>query len=424
VTGDLAERASSLPGLERLLPALEGLPPVHLVGGAVRDLLREAAIVDLDLVVLGDAPEVARTLAERLGGSVTEHDRFGTATLHAGELLADLVTARRERYPRPGALPEVEPAGLVEDLARRDFTVNAMALGLSAGERGRLADPHGGRADLDAGLVRVLHDRSFADDPTRLLRAVRYEARLEGALELSTERLARDAVAAGALGTVSGPRVRDELLDLLAEREAPGAVARLGELGIAGALDPALHADADLVAGAALGSMETGANRALACLAAICCADPDAAEPFVEGLGLTAPSREAVLRAARRGPALAAALRGDGEQVRGPAGTASGEPPTASALHALLAPEPPEALALALALGAPAEPLLRFLSQLRDTTLEIDGNDLIAAGAKASPPLGLALARTLARKLDGEISGREQELRAALDELDALGEER
>lgn len=408
---DLAERVRLRPDLDRLLEALEGLAPCHLVGGAVRDLLRDAPALDLDLVVVGDAPEVARALAERLGGSVVEHDRFGTATLRAGELLADFATARRERYPHPGALPEVEPAGLEEDLGRRDFSINAMALGLSAGELGRLTDPHGGRAELDAGVVRVLHERSFVDDPTRLLRAVRYEARLGGGLEDSTERLAREAVAAGALDTVSGPRVRDELLDLLSEHEAPGAVARLDELGIARALDPALSADADLVAGAALASIEMGADRTLAGLAALCSADPDGAEPFVKRLGLTAPAREAVLRAARRGPALAAALRGEGE------------PPTGSALHALLAPEPPEALALALALGAPAEPVLRFRAELRDTTLEIDGNDLIANGAMASPQLGLALQRTLARKLDGEIAGRDQELRAALDELEALGEE-
>lgn len=404
-TLDLGERVRALPGVERLLPALDGLAPCHLVGGAVRDLLRGEPAVDIDLVVVGDAPAVARGLAQRLGGTVVEHDRFATATLQAGALTADLASARRERYPRPGALPEVEPAGLDEDLARRDFTVNAMALGLSSGDLGRLTDLHGGRDDLEGGLVRVLHERSFRDDPTRLLRAVRYEVRLGGALEPETERLAVEAAAAGALASVSGPRVRDELLDLLAEHRAPEAVGRLDALGLVRALHPALRADRELVAGVALGSIETGADRALAGLAALCCADPDAAAPFVERLGLASRSRDSVLRAARSGPPLAVALR---------------TPRSGSALHALLAPEPPEALALALALGAPAQPVLRFGSELKGVALDIGGDDLIAAGASPSPRLGAALDRTLARKLDGELSGRDAELRAALDELDGL----
>src|SRR5205823_2710930 len=130
-------------------------------------------------------------------------------------------------------------------------------------------------------LVRVLHDASFRDDPTRLLRAVRYEARLRFALEEDTERLARAAVREGALGTVSGPRVRDELLDLLGEVEAPAALGRLAELGIDRGLHPAFHADPELAASAALGALETGADGALAELAALCSADPDTLRPFV-----------------------------------------------------------------------------------------------------------------------------------------------
>jgi tRNA nucleotidyltransferase (CCA-adding enzyme) len=404
-TREIIERLHALPAVERLLPALDGLAPCHLVGGAVRDLLRGEPAVDIDLVVVGDAPAVARALARRLDGTVVEHGRFATATLQAGALTADLASARRERYPQPGALPEVEPAGLEEDLARRDFTVNAMALDMSSSGLGRLTDLHGGRDDLDGALVRVLHERSFRDDPTRLLRAVRYEARLDGAIEPATERLAVEAVAAAALASVSGPRVRDELLDLLAEQRAPEAVGRLDELGLIHGLHPDLRADAELLAGVGLGSIETGADRALAGLAALCCADPDGTASFVERLGLTARSRDSVLRAARSGPRLAVALR---------------TPRSGSELHALLAPEPPEALALALALGAPAQPVLRFCSELAGVALVIGGDDLIAAGAAPSPGLGAALDRALARKLDGELSGREAELRAALDELGAL----
>ena len=157
--------------MERLLPALDGLAPSYLVGGAVRDLLRGADAVDLDVAVDGDARSVARALAERLGGTAREHERFRTATVRADDLSVDLATTRRESYPEPGVLPLVEEAGLGDDLARRDFTINAMALGLSGDDLGHLYDPREGLTDLDEGVVRVLHDGRFRDDPTRLLRA-------------------------------------------------------------------------------------------------------------------------------------------------------------------------------------------------------------------------------------------------------------
>src|SRR5215212_1114901 len=142
--------------MERLLPALDGLPPVYLVGGAVRDLLLGLPVVDVDMAVEGDGPRTARELAERLAGDVLPHDRFGTAIVRAGTIEFDLAATRRETYPAPGALPVVEPAGLKEDLGRRDFTINALAAGLQGDELGHLHDPHGGCADLDSRAVRVL----------------------------------------------------------------------------------------------------------------------------------------------------------------------------------------------------------------------------------------------------------------------------
>src|SRR5947208_15725938 len=148
--------------MDRLLPALDALEPGFLVGGAVRDLLLGRGTVDLDVAIEGDARAVARELAGRLGGEAKEHERFGTATVRAGDLVVDLATTRRETYAEPGALPEVEPSSIEEDLARRDFTVNAMAMRLPDGE---ILDPHKGRADLEGRVIRVLHDRSFVDDP-------------------------------------------------------------------------------------------------------------------------------------------------------------------------------------------------------------------------------------------------------------------
>jgi tRNA nucleotidyltransferase (CCA-adding enzyme) len=398
---DLRERIRRLPGMDRLLPALEGLPPTYLVGGAVRDLLRGADAVDLDLAVEGDARSAARALAERLGGSAREHERFGTATVRAPELTFDLATTRTETYDEPGVLPRVQAATLADDLRRRDFTINAMAVALVGDDLGHLYDPHGGVADLEAGAVRILHPDSFLDDPTRLLRAVRYETRLGYRMDEASERAARAAVAEDALSTVSGARVRDELMDLLAEHEAPAAVERLRDLGIDRALDPALDPDPELVASASLGAVAIGADRGLAALAALIAAAPEPLEPWVGGLALEARERDGVLSAARTAPEIVQALR-ERDHV-------------ASELLGLLGGEPPETLALALALGAPSEPILRWVTDLSNVRLEIGGDDLLAAGVPQGPAIGKALEETLRRKLDGVISGREQELQAALE---------
>lgn len=397
----LAEPVRALPGMDVLLPALQGLPPAYLVGGAVRDLLRGERGVDLDVAVEDDATHVARSVAARVGGEARLHERFGTATVRGPGLVVDLATTRRERYVRPGALPEVEPASLDEDLARRDFAINAMAVALSGLEVGRLVDPHGGREDLGARAVRVLHERSFVDDPTRLLRAVRYEARLGYRMDRDTEALARAAIDAGAVSTVSGHRIADELMDLLGELEVARAVERMADLRLDRALDPALEADPDLVASAALACSECGADRALAALAALVARDPDALTLWIESLGLGRSDRDRVLAAARQAPALVVPLRAD-------------LPP--SAVHALLRCEPPETLSLALAMGAPARPVLRFIADLRSVHLEITGNDLIEAGVPSSPAIGRALDEVLRMKLDGELSGgRDDELAAALE---------
>src|SRR5919202_4635681 len=252
---DLLDRLRTLPCASPLLDAVGELPGVHLVGGAVRDLLLGRTPRELDLAVEGDIEPVLaaigavenaggpasggpydpppasspgrRSHRENVGGPASggpydpspassagrrshpyTHDRFGTATVVAAGCRYDVAMTRSERYERPGALPDVRPAGLVEDLRRRDVTVNAMALRLSDGAL--QAVPHA-LEDLDARLLRVLHDRSFLDDPTRLWRIARYRARLGFAIEAHTRELAVEAVAAGALQTVSGTRIGNEL---------------------------------------------------------------------------------------------------------------------------------------------------------------------------------------------------------------------
>jgi tRNA nucleotidyltransferase (CCA-adding enzyme) len=219
-------------------------------------------------------------------------------------------------------------------------------------------------------------------------------------MDKDTERLAREAVDIGAMRTLSGTRLRVSLFLLLAEHDAPSALGRLHDLGVDRSLHPALVFDATLAASAAIGAGEVGADRVLAVVAALVSRDPEALEPWVDSLGLERDARERVRRAARDARALAEGL-----------GAVRLSP---SAIHTLLRDEPPEALALALALGTSPEPILEYGTRLRFVRLDITGDDLIAAGVEAGPQLGRALAETLRAKLDGDVSGRDDELRYAL----------
>lgn len=369
----LPERARALPGLE----LLAGVRGVFLVGGAVRDLLRAETSEDLDLAVEG---ELGPVLA-RLGEPAARHERFGTATVIVGGRRIDLAHTRAESYPRPGALPEVRPAGIGEDLRRRDFTVNTLALDLASGE---LRSVPGAEADLAAGRLRVLHPRSFADDPTRLLRMARYAGRLGFRVEEETGARARAAVCGGALGTVSGPRIGTEV-GLLA-REPLAAWAALRELGADEAIIPGFGLrDPDLAA-RALGRLgpDDHPDRVVLALVFAGVEDPHA---LARRLGLPAPEPVVAVRGRSR-TEVADALRS------------------------------PEQAAIAAALGGEEEAGW-WLEEGRRLALEITGDDLRAAGVAPGPEMGRALRAVLAAKREGEVSGRPAELALALRILGA-----
>jgi len=338
--------------------------PVYLVGGAVRDLLAGRDRADLDVVVEGDAA----ALAARLGAAPREHERFATAKVEFDGHEVDIASARSESYPHPGSLPLVSPATAIEaDLGRRDFSINAMAIPLS-GEP-RLIDPHGGRADLEAGLLRVLHRESFADDPTRAIRAARYAARLGLELEPETEALLR----AADLDTVSADRRRAELLRLAGEATAPRGFALLRAWGLLAA--------------------RAGEHDLVERVAGVAAAPPWAAI-------LTPADRARALLAAALGPA--------GEEHE----LAAARPERPSRAVELARGHDPVELVLARALGAAW--LDDYMEKWSAVTLAIDGADLIAAGVPQGPALGRGLTAALRAKLDGEIEGREQELTTAL----------
>ena len=358
--GRLGERLDALPGVDRLREVAAGAP-VYLVGGVVRDLLLGEHRADVDLVAEGDAADVAR----RLGGEVRTHARFGTATARVDGLTVDVAGARTESYEAPGALPDVRPAALADDLARRDFTINAMAVALT-GEP-ELIDPPAGLADLRAGVLRVLHPGSFTDDPTRALRAARYAARLGFEVEEQTAQLLEDAD----LETVSDDRVAAELHRIAEEVDpvaALGLIARWGLIEISGERLELATALARLLAADPWSAV---AGRADAIVAAAT-GDLEAAEQLAS-------------RSPRRPSEVVAAARGS-----------SGVD-----------------LAIARAMGA--EWLDDYVGSLRDVRLEIGGAELIDAGVAEGPAVGRGLAEALRARLDGKAAGRDEQLRVALD---------
>lgn len=369
----------------RVLDALRAVSGGRIVGGAARDALLGRDPRELDVVTAGDLD----ALLTALGGTVLErHERFGTATVDLGMgAPVDVVCARAESYAAPGALPDVRPGTLEEDLARRDVTVNALALDPDGGLHGAA----GAVDDLEAGLLRVLHDASFSDDPTRLWRVARYAARLGFTVEAHTRRLA----AAADPSTVSGVRHGNELRLALREPDPRATLRATMELApalLVAGFDPdppKLDGALDLLA-------EVPDGRADLVTLAACCGGVDAATlvAWLADLEFTAHERDLVAagsRACTHAPLHAA--RANSEVARAARGVA------------------PEVVAL-----AGGENARRWLTHLRHVHLEIDGRDLIAAGVPEGPDVGLRLARALDRKLDDGIAGPEAELAAALED--------
>ena len=204
---------------------------VYLVGGVVRDLLLKRENWDLDLTVEGDGIAFARLVADRYGAGLAVFERFATARLTFPDgLKMDIATTRRESYEQPAVLPTVQSASIEEDLYRRDFTINAMAMQLNPRQFGRLLDAYGGQRDLRTRTIRVLHAGSFQDDPTRIFRAIRFEQRFGFHLERTTLRLLAQAASTNLIQRLSGPRLQNEILLLLAERDPVCAIARLEQL--------------------------------------------------------------------------------------------------------------------------------------------------------------------------------------------------
>jgi tRNA nucleotidyltransferase (CCA-adding enzyme) len=413
---DLSERLLAVPGLERVFEAVqavgEGFEGVYLVGGAVRDLLMDEPSFDVDIAVEGDGIAFGRALAKALAGRVVPHDKFGTAVVVFDEGRVDVATARTEFYDYPGALPAVEQATIRQDLYRRDFTINALAVSLKGDDFGRLVDFFGGLRDLEAGVLRVLHNLSFIDDPTRLFRALRYENRYGFHMEAHTLALARACVEMELVGEVSSARLRDELEALLSEDDVAGTLRRLAELRLDQAIHPHLRAGEEAVALVE----ELDALRArfapdaplwrprLAALARRL--PPDELYDWFERLRLRRRDADRIADAVTVAPRLRELVAGTEEPA---------------ALRALAEPHDPDGVLMAM-VGADEDVrarLVRYFDELRGVRLEISGADLAELGLEESPRVGEVLDEVLRRKLNGELDGRAAELAAARELIGA-----
>jgi tRNA nucleotidyltransferase (CCA-adding enzyme) len=384
--------------------------PAYLVGGFVRDLLLGRAPGDFDVVVepgaqaSGGAPgsRLARALAAEIGGEVSAHAAFGTATWFDPEgRPTDFATTRTETYPAPGALPEVTPAvSILEDLGRRDFSINAMAIRIDGAGYGELLDPYHGLADLASRLVRVLHPRSFVDDPTRLFRAVRYASRLE--FDLAGDTLVLMPSALIVVEALSGERLRHEFELIFREPRAAAMLARLEALGILRAAHPALRwSPAEARRASVLEDWPPAEWRlepVLALQAAYLALLLAGAAPDRAGQAL---DRLAVRREVYEAVTGALAFKASGWT----------EPPRPSEIVAQLDRLSPAAVAAAAALNEAARPVLHeYLAAWRFVRPELNGDDLQALGLSPGPGFRRLLWELRAARLDGTVAERAGEV--------------
>lgn len=369
---------------------------LYLVGGPVRDCLLHRAVTDLDLTTEGDALILARTAAHELGGTWKKFNRFGTAKLilpgRARFTPIDLATTRTETYARPGALPDVVRGTITTDLIRRDFTINALAIRLDGTQPGALIDRHRGEHDLRAGALRVLHARSFQDDPTRLFRGVRFEQRFNFAFTADTRQLIAPALPV--IDQISGDRIRHELELIWGEAQPWQALARLDELGILQSIEADLHVD------------DWSAARFQA--------QPMRDDRFACWAWLTCRLSETSLTRFSQRVNLARAEAIDLEQVRAlrAAADALGRLNSRSSIYRALAEYHDRSLRVALTVidqPAARAALELYLDQLRDVQPTLNGMRLQELGVSRGPMIGRILAEVQAAVLDGIIATPQQE---------------
>ncbi|MFW6105628.1 MAG: CCA tRNA nucleotidyltransferase [Chloroflexota bacterium] len=382
--------------------AIEQGKRVYLVGGVVRDLFLGYPNFDLDLVVEGDAVKLAQQVAETSQAKLLAHHHFGTAKLRYENFTLDMATARKETYAKPGALPAVTPGTIKDDLIRRDFSINAMAISLTSNDYGELVDPYQGKNDLEHRLIRILHPESFSDDATRILRAVRYEQRLCFELEAQTNELLKRDI--HMLDTISGDRIRHELELIFKEKQPEFVINRLGELGVLQGISPFVKGDGWIVRKFNKARRLKKPTQLLSlyfCLL-IYSLSETGIEQFLTRLNIPAKLSRAMrdtLRLKEKLPLL------DKPSLK------------PSEIYYLLREYEPLAIqanAIASDSSIVHRHLQLYLIKLRYVRTSLDGEELKKLGIPAGPEMGKVLQILHKAKLDGEVRTRADEKKWAL----------
>ena len=409
--GEVLGFANVPPHIRRLLQEIgrfgeETSQPVYVVGGFVRDLLIGRENLDIDIVVEGDAVDFACQLAQVWESNVQAHPQFKTATItRLDGLKLDFVSARSETYPSPGALPSVEYGKITDDLRRRDFSINALAMRLQPDTFGELVDCTDGLQDLRAGRIRALHEQSFIDDPTRIFRAIRYEGRYNFQIAESDQQRMLHAIDRGVLNLISGQRIRNEIDHILSEKAAPQMINRMDEFRLFGAIHPTwkISPNFDVLwttAGQAIKWASTSLpndpinTRAILWMTLLTAVD--SIEVISSRLGL---ENELCTKLGTQ-----AQLEHDLNAL-----SAASEP---SEVYQLLNPYPLEPIVFVLM--QPSQPdwrmekMSNYLTNLRSVQPLVTGDDLIQQGLKPSRTFSDLLWKAFAAQLDGKVSTKQE----------------
>lgn len=384
----------------------------YLVGGSVRDLLLDVPNHDIDIVVEPSALEFAEQLGKIFGGSVQAHPQFRTATITRPDGVSiDLVTARSEFYVSPAAMPDVEQSNLKQDLYRRDFTINTMAIALHGAQYGQFYDFFGGRADLEEGIIRVLFNLSFVEDPTRILRAIRFEQRYGFSIEPETMRFLQNALEHGLLDKVSPERIRSEIVHILTEPKAAYIILRMHELSVWPAILPGLelndalirflHEAADYIHWFGKLQTDTDIEQWLVYLLLLSTGvREELLQQWCTKLALTKREREMLLSFAACSTSLSTNLV---------------EATDNQGVFQLLSGEPAECqVAVAVLLGeAVTKQLADYWQHMVGLQIEVDGHDILGLGLKPGPEVGKVLRQIHMARLNGQVATKEQELALA-----------
>ncbi|MEA1963852.1 MAG: CBS domain-containing protein, partial [Candidatus Aerophobetes bacterium] len=382
-----------------------------IVGGFVRDLLLRIENLDIDLVIEGDGISFAKAFAQEMRGEVKYHKDFGTATIILPDgFKLDIATSRREFYPAPAALPVVESAPLREDLLRRDFTVNAMAINLTPSSFGQLIDFFKGREALRQKRVRVLHSESFIQDPTRIFRAVRFEQRYRFVLEEKTQKLIKDALKKGVLDELSRERVRDEFIQILEEDRPDRVIQRMQELGILISIHPKMeltkeieediNSVIDIFAWFETLSGERVKRWLIRLLLLLEDLGRDEVEEFCQEYRFSREEEDSIIKGRLEAEKIIEKLK-------------SSEAAAPSSIYYLLQPLPREVLLFAMAKAKKKivkKRIFLFLSRLEGVKTKVDGDDLKRIGYKPSPEFKEILEEVKKVKLDGLLTTKKEEI--------------